>query len=459
MNKPPSSPRTPVKFLAKLGYGVGDVASNIFIISTGLYLLFFLTNVLGVEPALAGLALLFPKMYDVIIDPLMGMLSDRTNTKIGRRRPYLIAAALPFGAATFALFLAVPYDSEIARAAHVGVLFAVACTAFTVFNIPYASMVAEMSDDYNERTSITSFRMIGASIGVLAAGGLGMPIVTLGGSGAPGFRLMGLVFGGLVMLLSVACFLGTRAAPFRTLPEKTVPVPQQIKIAAKNIPFLILMATYLTQSIGMGVLMAGMIYYIKIVMRMPETAMGIVFPLLLVTAVVAMPVWVKIGNRAGKIRAFRIGLLILAAGLASLFFTQSDQVELFYAQIVLVGLGFSSFQLFPFSMLPDTVEYDESRSGLRREGIFSGFWASGQKIGYAMGPAIVGAVLSASGFAKDAALQSDAVVLGVRIAFCLFPPAAILVSLLIFRKYNLTEEKFEEIKREIAASRQPVIPS
>jgi len=435
-------------FGLKLGYGIGDIGCNIFIVTAGLFLLFFLTDILNIEPALAGLVLLIPKLWDVVSDPIMGMLSDMTRSRIGRRRPYLFYASIPFGLTFFFLFLAPPYLSETARAVHVGLLFALGCTIFTVYNVPYSSMVAEMTDNYNERISITSFRMIGSSFGVLLAGGLAMPLVEMGGGGAAGFRFLGMIFGALITFFCLVSAFGTRKA--RTLPpaKERPPFMEQVRTAFRNTPFKILMLTYLFQSLAIGVLMAGLIYYVKYVMGLPETFMGIIFPVMFVTAIVFIPIWAKIGVRIGKIKAYSMGLCLLAVMLVSLFFTKPGQLTLFYIQMFFLGIGFSSFQLFPFSMLPDTIEFDEMQSGMRREGIFSGIWACGQKTAYAVGPSIVGLTLSLSGYI-DAVKQPGDVVTGIRVVFCLFTALMILLSLLPFYKYDLTEEKFEEIKQLI----------
>ena len=432
----------------KVGYGIGDVGSNIFIVTSGLFLLFFLTNVLGVNPALAGLVLLFPKLWDVISDPIMGGISDVTRSRLGRRRPYLLAAAIPFGLIFYLLFLTPQYNSELAKALYVGLMFTLGCTVFTVFNVPYSSMVAEMSDDYNERMSITSFRMIGSSVGVLLAGGLAMPLVEMGGGGENGFRFMGIVLGSMITIFCLISFFGTRKAKTLQAVKDRPPFFEQVKIAFRNTPFKMLMMMYTFQSLAIGVLMAGLIYYVKYVMNLPETSMGIVFPILIVTAIIFIPVWLKIGVKIGKIKAYTIGLLILSAMLFSLFFTKSSQLNLFYFQIFLLGIGFSSFQLFPFSMLPDTIEFDELQSGMRREGIFSGLWSSAQKTAYSVGPSIVGFTLSMAGFI-NASTQPESVEVGVRIVFCLFTAFMILISLLPFYKYDLTEERFEEIKLKI----------
>jgi len=434
-----------LSFGLKLGYGIGDIGSNIFIVTSGLFLLFFLTNILGVNPALAGLVLLFPKLWDVISDPIMGGISDVTRSRIGRRRPYLLAAAIPFGLIFFFLFMAPQFSSELANALYVGAMFALGCTVFTVFNVPYSSMVAEMSNDYNERMSITSYRMIGSSVGVLLAGGLAMPLVEIGGGGEAGFRFMGVVLGTLITAFCLICFFGTRNANSLPANENKSPFGEQVKIAFRNTPFKMLMMMYTFQSLGIGVLMAGLIYYVKYVMGLPETSMGIIFPILIVTAIIFIPVWVKIGVKLGKIKAYSIGLIILAVMLFSLYFTKSSQLNIFYVQIFLLGIGFSSFQLFPFSMLPDTIEYDELQSGMRREGVFSGIWSSAQKTAYSVGPSIVGFTLSMSGFVNSS-VQPDSVEVGVRIVFCLFTALMVLLSLVPFFKYNLTEERFEEIK-------------
>ena len=441
-----------LSFGLKLGYGIGDIGSNIFIVTSGLFLLFFLTNILGVDPALAGLVLLFPKLWDVISDPIMGGISDVTHSSIGRRRPYLLAAAIPFGLTFFLLFLTPHYNSELAKALYVGLMFAIGCTVFTVFNVPYSSMVAEMSDDYNERMSITSFRMIGSSVGVLLAGGLAMPLVNIGGGNEAGYRFMGIILGIMVTIFSLICFFGTRKAKTLQVIDNRPPFVEQVKIAFRNTPFKMLMAMYTFQSLAIGVLMAGLIYYVKYVMGLPETSMGIVFPILIVTAIIFIPVWLKIGVKIGKIKAYSIGLMILAIILFSLFFTKSTQLNLFYIKIFLLGIGFSSFQLFPFSMLPDTIEFDELQSGMRREGIFSGIWSSAQKTAYSVGPSIVGFTLSISGFVNTS-VQPESVEFGVRIVFCVFTAVMILFSLLPFYKYNLTENKFEEIKLKIQQNR------
>ena len=433
----------------KLSFGIGDISNNIFIVTTGMYLLFFMTNVLGIDPALAGIMLLFPKIWDVISDPIMGALSDVTRSRFGRRRPYLLYGAIPFGLAFFVLFIAPGHETEFANALQVSLLFALGCTVFTVVNVPYASMVPEMSDDYNERMSITSFRMFFASFGALLAGALALNLVDAGGGGAAGFRTMGSVFGAGIVIFCLICFLGTKKAPSLPPQKEMPPVKEQIRIAARNFPFVMLMTSYFLQALAIGVMMAGFIYYVKYAMELPETAMNVVFPIFLVTGMLFIPVWLAVGKRFGKIKSYYFGLALFTVMMGSLFFTSPSLLWLFYVQVFLAGIGFSSFQLFPFSMLPDTIEYDQMQSGLRREGVFSGMWSAGQKIAYSVGPPIVGFALALSGFVTEG-VQPESLNIGVRAIFCLFPAAMILLSFLPFSKYTLTEEEFERVKAQIS---------
>lgn len=436
----------------KLSYGIGDIANNIFIVTTGMYLLFFLTNVVGVNPALAGTMLLIPKLLDVILDPIMGAISDVTHSRFGRRRVYLLYGALPFGISFFVLFLVPGFQTEFANALQVSLLFALGCSIFAMVNVPYASMVPEMSNDYTERLSITSFRMSFASIGALLAGGLTMALVTAGGGGADGFRFMGGVFGLAIIVSCLWCFFGTRKAPSLPPHKETPSLKEQVKVAARNYPFVVLMSSYFLQALAIGVMMAGFVYYVKYAMNLPETAMNIAFPIFMVTGVIFIPVWLAVGKKLGKIKSYYIGLALFTIMMGSLFFTSASQLWLFYAQVFLAGIGFSSFQLFPFSMLPDTIEYDQMQSGMRREGVFSGMWSAGQKIAYSVGPPIVGFALALSGFVMEG-VQPESVATGVRIVFCIFPAAMVLLSFLPFSKYKITEDEFEKIKAKIAGKK------
>ncbi|MHB8877475.1 MAG: MFS transporter [Myxococcaceae bacterium] len=440
----------------KAGYGVGDLGINIFLVSTGMFLLFFLTDTLHVPPALAGLVLIIPRTWEVLSDPIMGTISDRTRSRWGRRRPFLLAGAFAF-ASTFALMFILPHAFPgLATAAAMCALYALACTGFTVFFIPYASMTAEMTDDYAERTSLTGFRMSFAVLGGLVGGGATLELVRLGGGGTLGFRFMGLVFAGVVLATSLVAFFATRGARTTEAGSHALPWRDQLRAVGKNRPFVTLMLTFLLQSLAVGILMASLVYFLRHVMRKPETAIGTVFGVFYGFIVLSMPLWVWLSKKVGKLAAYWGGVLLFCLSLLGTLAVGPDSMGLFYVLIAGCGAGCAAFYLFPFSMLPDTIDCDELASGARREGMFNGVWASGQKVAYSFAPAVVGFVMQLSGFVPnlaDGAVQPPSAAAGIRWVFCVAPAACLLASLLILRKYELSEARFQEVKEQLARAK------
>lgn len=428
----------------KVCYGAGDVGCAIFIVSSNMFLLFFMTDVLGIDPMISGTVIFSAKLWDVFSDPIMGGISDKTNTRIGRRRPYLLFASIPFGIGFYYLFQSPEIVSQEMQIYYSGGIFILCCTLFTIFSVPYSGMIAEMSADYNERTSITSSRMIGASIGTLLAGGIVMPLVKIGGEGESGFKFMSLVIGVLISIFCMICFLGTRKAPFVVGERKTMSLKRQFLIVLKNRSFLFLLSTYFLQSVAVGILMSGLVYFLKYSLGMPESSTGTIFPIMFITAIVFIPIWSKIARKVGKIRAYKGGIIFLALILLSLCFATSQYPVVFYGQVFLLGVGFSCFQILPWSMLPDTVEIDEMNSGMRREGVFSGIWTASQKIAFGVSPGIVGLTLSISGYSHGQA-HSPSVSTGMKVIFCVVTSILFLVSFLPLNKYDITEEKFIKI--------------
>lgn len=437
----------------KAGYGAGDLGINIFLVSTGMYLLYYLTDTLHVSPAVAGLAISIPRIWDVIADPIMGTISDRTRSRLGRRRPYLLAGVLAF-AGTFALLFLLPNAfPPLATAWALCALYALACTGFTVFFIPYASMTAEMTDDYAERTSLTGFRMSFAVVGGLIGGGATLELVKAGGGGKPGFQFMGLVFAGVMALTSLVAFFATAKARTTEAGSASMAVSDQLRAVSKNRPFLVLMVTFLLQSLAVGVLMAGLVYFLKHVMRQPETAMGTVFGVFYGCIVVSMPGWVWLSKKLGKVRAYRSGVFVFSLALFGTLAAGPGSMLLFYLLIAGCGIGCAAFYLFPFSMLPDTIDHDELSTGARREGVFNGLWASGQKTAYSVAPGLVGVAMQVSGFLPslpEGQAQSASAELGIRIVFCVVPAVSFLASLWVLGRYELTEERFKQMQEQLA---------
>jgi len=438
-----SQPSGRLPLSLKLGYGVADVGLNIYFATTGLLLVPFLLTVLGISPAVAGWVMLCPKLWDVVSDPLMGTISDRTRTSWGRRRPYLLAGSLLFPASFVFLFSVPAFAEPGPAAAYVAAFFVISATCFTIFQVPYGSMTAEMTPDYHERTSVTAFRQVFASLGLIAAGSLGPALVAAGGGGRGGYRLMALVLGLISLATLFTCFVATAGAPRREAPAVQTSFWQQFALCRRNRPFVILASTYMVQTLAIAGLMSmiGLVSIYIIRADQPEAATATITASLLVCAMGAMPFWTFLSRRIGKQRAYTVGSVWFAGAVAMFFWVGEGDLGLAVVLAAAAGVGMTSFQLFPWSMLPDTIDHDAASSGERREGIYNGFWTAAQKISLAVGPWLLLLILSVLGFKEStggtAVVQPEGALLGLRLCFSLVPAAIFLSALAVLRFYSL----------------------
>lgn len=424
------------------GYGLGSVGTGIFSTIPGLLLLTFMIRHLAVPAAIAGLVILVPRLWDVITDPLAGSLSDRTRTRIGARRPWLLAGAVTMPIA-FALIFQVPTLRGTQAALYVLGVYILGTTSFTVFQVPYVAMPAEMTDDYHERTTIMAWRIAFLTIGILLAGGAAPEIVAAGGGGRDGYALMGLVLGGILFAVLIGAFLGTRRTRIVEPTVSTAPFREQLRAAAENRPFFWLLGAFIVQALGVGAMLAGVDFFAAYILEDPSQT-AILFVFLIAPALFTMPFWSWVGHRFGKKAGFVACVVIFALGGLSLVTASPDRLWLVYLQVFVMGTAYAGTQMFPFAMLPDTITVDTARTGLRRAGAFTGVWTAGEKLGFAAGPALFAAVLAFTGFIETEGGvivdQPAAALVGVSLGFAVAPALLMLLSLLLVRRYTLDEE-------------------
>lgn len=447
MIKPREAVRIPTSTC--VGYGVGSIGTGMFSAVPGLLLLYFLTDTLGVAAGLAGLAIFIPKIWDMITDPVMGMISDRTVSPWGRRRPYLLVggAGLPV---FFALMFAVPeFGGSSAGFAYVTAMFVLAATAFTVFVVPYVSMPAEMTGDYHERTRIMSYRVAFMSVGILVAGAAAPAIVELAGGGRRGYALMGATLGVICGASMLITFFSTRRTVFTVKANAQLPVKEQLAIALRNRPFLVLVGSMVIQLLGVATILAAVPYYAKYILEGSGFTVTIMFVCLMLPAVVAMPAWLWVSRRIGKARSYMLSVAVFGVCTPVLLAGGPDRRLLVYVVVAVMGLAYGGTQLFPFSMLPDTIELDAADSGLRREGVFTGVLTASEKVGMAAGALIAGGVLDRFGFIESVAgetvLQPDRALTGILVAFCVMPAVFFALSLPVLAQYDLTEDRLKAL--------------
>jgi glycoside/pentoside/hexuronide:cation symporter, GPH family len=418
-----------------LGYGVGSVGTGVFGAVPGLLLLFFLTDTLGVPAGWAGLVLLVPKAWDVLLNPLVGAWSDRSA---GRTRWLLLGAVtLPV---CFAAMFAVPVDGTLAGGLWVAVAFLLAATAYSFFQVNYVALPAEMTDDKLARTRIVSWRIVALTAGILLAGGLGPALVSTGGDGRSGHALMGLVIGLVLAGAMLWAAYGTRWV--RTRPAHPLGLRESFALARGNRTFTLLLATYVLQSLAVSVMLAGAPYLATYRLDDYDWT-SVLFVALVAPSIVVVPLWVRAARRFGKAPCLLAATAGFAVVTVSLLVTASPgRAWLVVAQCALLGCGYAAMQLLAFSLLPDVITDDEGRSGRRQAGAFTGVWTAGETLGAAAGPALYAAVLALSSFASAPAdervAQPSSALTGVVVGMSIVPAVLLAASLPLLARFART---------------------
>ncbi|MFF5053645.1 MFS transporter [Micromonospora sp. NPDC000663] len=445
MNPPPgatgTSPAAPLPRTVHAGYALGSLATGAFGTVPGLLLLPYLTDTLGVAAGVAALLVLLPKAWDVLVNPVAGRISDRTRSRWGARRPYLLVAGLVL-AVLFAAIFAAPFGNGPAAGAYVALAFLATATAFAFFQVPYVAMPAELTDDYTERTRLMTWRIAMLALTILVSGALAPLVVTAGGDGLPGHRWMGLFVATLIALGAVGAFVGTRAAPTGTVGGSEPSLRAQLAVAAANRPFRALLICFVVQSAGVATILAGVNYFAGQILRDERSGPTLLFACFVGPALLVMPVWSRVGARLGKRAGLVAAAVILAAGALVLVAAPVIPSVAVYLVVAVIGVGYAGQQVFALAMLPDCIAYDTARTGRRQAGVFTGVWTAGETLGLALGPGIYGLVLQLSGYVSSdtgtAAAQSDAARLGVLLGFTVIPAVLIAPPILLLRRYTLT---------------------
>ncbi|GAA4687618.1 MFS transporter [Phytohabitans rumicis] len=423
-----------------VGYALGSLATGTFGTVPGLLLLPYLTDTLGVAAGVAGLLVLVPKAWDVLVNPVAGRISDRW----GGRRPYLLGGGLAL-AVLFAAIFAAPYGTGAGAAAYVAVAFLATATAFAFFQVPYVAMPAEMTDGYAERTRMMTWRIAFLALAILVSGAVAPLVVSAGGEGIPGYRWMGLFSAGMIVLGALGVYFGTRSIPAGPVRESEPSLRAQLAVATGNRPFRLLLVCFVIQAAGIGTMLAGVKYFADHVIERPDDGPTVLFACFVGPALLVMPVWRRVGLRVGKLRSFVSASLIFAAGALLLVAAPALPAVAVYLVVAAVGCGYAGQQVFAMSMLPDCIAYDTVRTGRRQAGVFTGLWTAGETLGLALGPGIYALVLQLSGYVSsasgEAAAQDGTARLGVLLGFTVLPAVVVALPVLVMRGYDLTEER------------------
>lgn len=437
----------------KIGYGIGDLGGNLFVTMMGFYLLFYLTDVAGLGAALAGTAIMVGKIWDAVTDPAVGYLSDRTRSPMGRRRPYMLVGSILLLVAMVVLFVPYGVSSQAGLFAVAMLVYCFVNTAYTLVNIPYGALTPELTDDYHERTVLNGFRMSFAVVGTFVGVAVVLPLVSLFGGGRWAWTGMAAVTGGIMMAVMLVVVLSVREHPKPRIHKQERVIASYLQVL-KMKTFLTALIPWTLHMTGVNVLQTSLLYYFRFIYG-DEGAFQVALPILLVAAVAAIPVWVRISKRIGKKRCYNIGMSIFAAGVL-LFFALGHRLGITFAYIVMFvgGLGFATHYVMPFSIIPDVVEYDYAETGIRREGVFYGMWTFASKIGQAIGIALSGWLLAIFGYQESvggvaAATQSESAMLGIRLLTGPVPALFFIVGVIVLSRFPIDNDTYKEIMRRV----------
>ena len=426
----------------RIGYGSGSVATGAFGTVPGLMLLPYLTDTLGIAALAAGLIVLLPKAWDVVLNPIAGRVSDRTSDPRGPRRPWLLRAGIPLAVAFALIFAAPSMGSRVLEALWVLVFFVAAASAYAFFQVPYVAMPAEITTSYDERTRLMTWRVAILAFTIMLAGATAPLIRDAFGDSASernGYRVMGVVMALVIVIGAVAAYVGTRRAPVGEVQPGPGTLGDQLRIVAAARDFRLLLTTFVVQALATGCMLAGVDYLAEDVLE-SKGATTILFVCFVGPALLLTPLWARVGERVGKKQGYVASSMVLAAGALLAATAQSAPAGLVFAAVALVGVGYAGCQVFPLAMLPDAAAVDARRTGSNRAGVYTGVWTAAETLGLALGPGLFALVLAVGGYQSSTGgdvVQSDGTLAAITYGFSLVPATLVVVSLWWLRRYTL----------------------
>ena len=432
----------------RIGYGIGDYAICLYWSGVSLYLLYFYTDVVGITPQMAGLIYAIGIAWDAITDPFMGYMAERTRTKMGSYRPYIYYGSIPL-ALSFVVLLWVPPFEGMLLLSFLIVVNLIHRTCFTIVSVPYSSLTARITDDSDERTKLTTARMLAASFGTFSISALAFPIVLYfgGGEEALGFVYLGLIAGLVaVIILSITVYF-VEERSFEFTKAELPNFSKVFKSVSNNYPFwivfsaiLILISTYLMFN-------NNLIYFSKYALGFHEYQ-GLILGVLSGTNLLAIPIWAFLAIKIGKKNTWMISMAFLFVGfLIFYFYPISELNELLYI-LGCIGFANGATGVLFWSMLPDTIEYGEWKTGIRTESSLYGFMTFAQKGAIAIAIAILGTVLTKIGFEPNEE-QTAQTLSDLKSLMSIIPLIGVFISFVLVYFYPIDKKFHQKLIDEI----------
>lgn len=429
--------------LRMIGFSLGSVGTGLFSTTPTVLLLFYLTQLRGVEAGLAGLALLVPKLWDMITDPIIGRWSDTSTSKYGRRLPFMLAGTLLMPLGLVLIFSAPASAGPSFSFWFVLMAYLFSATAYTFFAVPYITIPSELSKDPDERLKIMTYRTAGVMLGIILGSGLPPFLINYFGQDAAAYQQTAIVLGAICMAFMLCSILSIKS--FKLIQPETnatnMPFFQQVKHILTPL-FRYLVLTHLLQITAVGILLASATYLAVFANGFSPAAAGTFLSATFITAMVAMPLWQKISLLTSRVSAFALGALTyMLVSIAMLLYGLDIAYGHFIGLGVGFGLGFAAIQMIPYALLTDTIHQHGKQHGFGSEGMFTGIWTATEQFGLAIAPFLVGVFLQVGGFTPGLEVQSEHATKAVLLTATLLPIVLMFLSMLTLLAFQRLYQK------------------
>ena len=438
----------------KILYGAGDFGFAMTDSMVGVLFAIYLADVVGLNPALAAVSVFIGRTADYVNDPVMGYISDRARSRWGRRRPFILFGFIPYALSFALMWWIPPIASQVGLAIYYGAAYFLYDTCATFVYMPYYALTPELTQDYDERTSLTSIRMVFSIIGTMLAFTVPLAIIgTMRPQNAGRIFTVGAGMGMLAALPLVLTFFGVRERP-EFLNQSQPSLKESLRAALRNHPFLYSMGIFLFTWAALEVVQAMLLFFLKYRMGLEEES-DMIFAVLFVAALISLPFWNWLSGRTDKRLTYIVGMLFMSVVLVVLIFALPEWgLPVVLALGALAGVGFGAVQVLPWAILPDTIEWDELQTGQRHEGMFYSLVTLFRKIAASLSIPVLLLMLSWTGYIPNAAVQPPSAIQGIRLLTGPYPAALLLVGVIFASRYPLTRQRFAQVRQELTERRQ-----
>ncbi len=437
-----------VNLKTKLGYGIGDLASNLLFQLTVIYLMFFYTDVFKIPALVAGIIFLVARIWDAINDPIMGLIIDRTKSKHGKARVYILYGSLPLALFTVLMFYT-PDVSTSMKIAYASIIYVIWGMLYTLVNVSYSSLTATLTNNMQERTSLSSVRMIFMLIGVIIISVATEPIVSSFTLNTNGYLFVAILYSTCAFILFLLCFKLTAIAKDREVETEKYALREVGSIILKNKQLLIISIVSLIGNSAVFMRETAAIYYVKYNLGnegLLPLFLGIVV-LFMVLSNVFIP---RIASKFGKKKTYLIGSIIGIIGSIIFYFIPYDNLFLIFLFAGISSFGMAMISTLGWAMVPDTIEYGEWKLGIRTEGITYAVFSFSQKFATALAGFFVATILHVTSYVENATSQSSLALQGILSTLTIVPIILIIISMLIISRYKISTTVYQEIMDQLA---------